>query len=86
MAPNPHEYSGDEVEQIDTLDWEKAIALEPMMKFFQFKHLPARLQEASKQFARLAVWLFNEQRTPERTVAFRKLLEAKDAAVRNRLE
>jgi hypothetical protein len=40
----------------------------------------------SKKFSLLAIDIAeNEERTPERTVALRKLLEAKDAAVRNRL-
>lgn len=66
-------------------DWEKAIALEPMMKFFQYEHLPPKLQEISIQFTALAFYIANEPRTPERTVCLRKLLEAKDCAVRNRL-
>jgi hypothetical protein len=66
-------------------DWEKLIILEPMLKFFQYEHLPGKLQEISKLFAELAIRLADEDRTPERTVSLRKLLEAKDAAVRNRL-
>jgi hypothetical protein len=67
-------------------DWEKLIMLEPMLKFFQYEHLPQKLQDMSKKFSLLAIDIAeNEERTPERTVALRKLLEAKDAAVRNRL-
>jgi hypothetical protein len=66
-------------------DWEKLIVMEPLLKFFQYEHLPAKLQEVSKLFAELAIKLADENRTPERTVALRKLLESKDAAVRNRL-
>ena len=66
-------------------DWEKLIVLEPMLKFFKYEHLPEKLQEISKLFAELAIKLADENRTPERTVALRKLLEAKDAAVRNRI-
>ena len=66
-------------------DWEKAIALEPMLKFFKYEHLPERLQEISVKFAGLAFYIAQEDRTPERTVCLRKLLEAKDCAVRNRL-
>lgn len=54
-----------------------------MMKWFAFEHLPPHLQEVSKQFHSLAsdvVLLVKPG--PERTVAMRKLLEAKDAAVR----
>lgn len=67
------------------INWEEIIAIEPMMKFFKYQHLPAHLQEVSKWFGELAIKLCGEVRTPERTVALRKLLEAKDAAVRNRL-
>jgi len=62
---------------------ENAINEEPMMKWFEFSHLPAPLQEASARFWDLACGLVaTTQRGPERTVALRKLLEAKDAAVR----
>ena len=55
-----------------------------MMKWFEFKHLPEHLQEHSRRFHELATHIccsINEG--PERTVALRKLLEAKDAAVRS---
>ena len=59
---------------------------EPMMQFFAWGHLPAHLQEASAPFAQLAEFIFRHlPRNAERTVAFRKLLEAKDCAVRSRL-
>lgn len=48
-------------------------------------HLPPHLAEVSKPFADLAQTLLALPRNPERTVALRKLLEAKDAAVRARL-
>ena len=54
-----------------------------MLKFFAFDHLRADLQPYSKAFCELAhdlVVMLPEG--PERTVALRKLLEAKDAAVR----
>jgi hypothetical protein len=69
-------------------EFEKAIAEsgEAMLKFFRNDHLPSILQEGSKPFAELAVFIVQSQlRTPERTVCLRKLLEAKDAAVRNLL-
>lgn len=57
---------------------------EPMMQFFTYKHLPVSLQEVSRPFAELAQRLVdNLPRNPERTVALRKLLEAKDCAVRS---
>lgn len=56
---------------------------EPMLKWFEFEHLPERLQSVSRNFSYLAVYLVNTvERSPERTVALRKLLESKDAAVR----
>ena len=58
-----------------------------MLAFFQYEHLPATLQEVSKPFCVLARWTVETQpQTPERTVCLRKLLEAKDCAVRNALE
>jgi hypothetical protein len=57
--------------------------VEPMLQFFAFEHLPDRLKLVSVQFRNLAQWIVNElPRNPERTVALRKLLEAKDCAVR----
>lgn len=59
---------------------------EPMLQFFDYAHLPASLQEVSRPFNVMAYRLVeNLPRNPERTVALRKLLEAKDAAVRARL-
>jgi hypothetical protein len=56
---------------------------EPIMRYFKFDHLPAHLQDKSKPFAQLATWIVETlPRNPERSVALRKLLEAKDAAVR----
>lgn len=56
---------------------------EHIMQFFAYAHLPLRLQEVSKPFGDLAVRVVTTlPRNPERTVALRKLLEAKDAAVR----
>jgi hypothetical protein len=58
-----------------------------MERFFQYAHLPERLQAVSKPFCELATWLCdNLPAGPERTVALRKLLEAKDCAVRAQLE
>jgi len=70
---------------------------EPILQFFKYSHLPPALQLISKPFCDLAHAIVegdNSQnsgvvtsgpplpRNPERTVALRKLLEAKDAAVR----
>ena len=57
-----------------------------MLKWFEFAHLPEHLQLISQPFAQLAIMVcVHTEPGPERTVALRKLLEAKDAAVRARL-
>lgn len=57
--------------------------MEPILQFFSYSHLRPPLQEHSKPFADLAHRIVDAlPRNPERTVALRKLLEAKDAAVR----
>jgi len=56
---------------------------EHIQQFFAYGHLPAHLQAVSKPFGDLAAVIVDTlPRNPERTVALRKLLEAKDAAVR----
>ena len=60
---------------------------ERMLRWFKYEHLPANLQEISKPFCETARWLVETVGAgAERTVALRKLLEAKDAAVRAKLE
>ena len=57
--------------------------LDPIMQFFAYAHLPAHLQAISKPWCELAEHVFATlPRNAERTVALRKLLEGKDAAVR----
>ena len=58
---------------------------EPIAQFFASEHLPPHLQEVSRPFGELAQMILTLPHNPERTVALRKLLEAKDAAVRARL-
>lgn len=70
---------------------------EHILQFFAYAHLPAHLQLVSKPFCDLAHAIVMGDnvpesgtvtfgsalpRNPERTAALRKLLEAKDAAVR----
>ncbi len=58
-------------------------AITHVLKFFSYAHLPAHLQAVSKPFCELAEEV--AARAPdnqETTIALRKLLEAKDAAVR----
>lgn len=62
------------------------IAADNLLHFFHYAHLPEKLQATSKAFFLLAHHVVvTVPRTPERTVALRKLLEAKDAAVRANL-
>lgn len=49
---------------------------------FAYAHLPPKLQAVSSRFAELAGHIMRECEGPEATVALRKLLESKDAAVR----
>ena len=57
-----------------------------MLKWFACEHLPEHLKVVSVQFFELACSLCSlVDPGPERTVALRKLLEAKDAAVRAKL-
>jgi len=59
---------------------------DPIYQFFSYAHLPPHLQEVSREFSLLAHLIISElPRNPERAVALRKLLEAKDAAVRSKL-
>lgn len=59
---------------------------EPTLQFFEYKHLPEHLQVISKPFGELANQIVETlPRNPERSVALRKLLESKDAAVRAQL-
>jgi hypothetical protein len=54
-----------------------------IMQFFSYSHLPPAMQEISKPFCELAERIESTlPRNAERTVALRKMLEAKDAAVR----
>ena len=59
----------------------------PIMRYFEYAHLPERLQDVSKSFAELAqnmdVYLPDG---PEKSAGLRKLLEAKDCFVRASLD
>jgi hypothetical protein len=53
------------------------------MQFFEYRHLPEQLQNVSRPFGELTEQLeASLPGNPEKTVALRKLLEAKDCAVR----
>lgn len=57
---------------------------ENILQHFTYEHLPPHLAAVSKIFADAAaqVLVLVPSRDPERTVALRKLIEGKDAAVR----
>lgn len=56
---------------------------EPILRFFKYEHLPRELQYVSAPFTYVALSVIMKlPRSAERTVALRKLLESKDAAVR----
>jgi hypothetical protein len=58
----------------------------PIMKFFDYEHLPLRLQDISAPFGKLARDI--EASVPdsaEKSAGLRKLLEAKDCIVRANL-
>lgn len=56
-----------------------------MLGYFRFQHLPEKLQQISAEFARLAVYIDSLPSNPQSDIALRKLLEAKDCAVRSEL-
>jgi len=71
IHPAPSEFTADE------------IAADYILRYFHCSHLPPALQTRSKPFCDLARQIIDTTaRNAERTVALRKLLEAKDAAVR----
>lgn len=71
IHPAPAEFSAAEIET------------DPILHFFHYAHLPPTLAATSSIFFSLAsVIVRTLPRNAERSVALRKLLEAKDAAVR----
>lgn len=57
--------------------------MEPLLQFFSYTHLPEKLRVVSDPFCKLAHEIVETlPPNPERTTALRKLLEAKDCAVR----
>jgi ferritin-like protein len=56
---------------------------EYLLQFFAYQHLPEPLQKISRPFGEMAERIVADlPQNPERTTALRKLLEAKDCAVR----
>jgi len=59
----------------------------PILRYFVYDHLPEKLQDVSKAFSILAHAIEETLPVgPEKSTALRKLLEAKDAAVRAALD
>ncbi len=57
------------------------------LRFFAFGHLPRPLRDVSREFHGLAKWMVdNLPPSAERSAGLRKLLEAKDCAVRARVD
>lgn len=56
-----------------------------LLPFFAYKHLPERLRLVSEPFTVLAQTIAAGPQNAETTMALRKLLEAKDCAVRAQL-
>lgn len=74
IHPPPQEFSEEEVRS------------DPILRFFHYSHLPVSLRHVSEQFCRTARFVVDTlPRNAERTTALRKLLEAKDCAVRANL-
>lgn len=58
-------------------------AMEPLLRWFQSAHLPAPLKEMMVKFRFIADEIVvSMPPSAERTIALRKLIEAKDAAIR----
>lgn len=71
IHPAPSQFSNEQLES------------DPILRYFHYAHLPEKLQAASKPFCDLAQHMVKTlPRNAERSVALRKLLESKDAAVR----
>jgi hypothetical protein len=55
----------------------------PIMKYFEFAHLPEHLQKISRPFGEMAQQMNADlPDSPEKSAGLRKLLEAKDCMVR----
>lgn len=71
LHPAPAEFTPEEIKQ------------DHILQFFHYAHLPEALRDRSSPFCGVARMIIDTTpRNPERTVALRKLLEAKDANVR----
>jgi len=53
-----------------------------ILRYFEYEHLPPRLQDVSRPICEMAKYLDALPSSPEKSAGMRKLLEAKDAFVR----
>lgn len=68
-------------------DQERHPSISALLRFFTYRHLPENLQWVSQPFCELAFHMADTlPSSPETTAGLRKLLEAKDCAVRAALE
>lgn len=74
LHPAPTEFTDEEIRR------------DHVLQYFYYAHLPEPLRAVSARFCSLARDMVDSlPRNPERTVALRKLLESKDAAVRTHI-
>lgn len=67
--------------------YDELLAANPILRYFEYTHLPEHLQVVSRPVGELAVAMAGTlPRSPELTTGLRKLLEAKDAFVRAALD
>lgn len=84
MATEP-KINGQAIKKV-VIDEAARIPQEHLLQFFEYGHLPAHMQDTSRLFHDLAHSLIASlPRNPERTMALRRLLEAKDCAVRAKI-
>jgi hypothetical protein len=76
-------YTGIDMENPNKTQSSETLAPPPIMAFFKFEHLPTKLQDVSRPFCELAEQMMSTlPRSAETSAGLRKLLEAKDCAVR----
>jgi hypothetical protein len=69
------------------VDKEVKVKIIPILKYFEYSHLPAELQEVSREICDIAWYLSGALPPgPELSAGLRKLLEAKDCFVRAALK
>lgn len=84
--PEPTETTSAPTGPVDDVAVAREATKEDMLQWFAFAHLPPHLQAISRTFAEVAIWMATTlPRNPERTAGLRKLVEAKDCAVRAQL-